>query len=158
MVVSDDRSNSTRLIGHWKSQGLAIAEGAANHELVEFEAREGVRIPKDFRAYLEQVNGMIQAAPDVCDVNLFAFWPLNRIKSIRDECPEYAKDRTAQNFFVFADYMIWSWAYAVEMNAIESEAGQVILVGGLRPQVVSRSFTEFVDLYIQDAAEIYAQP
>ncbi len=153
-----DSTGWTRLIKHWRLEGLAIAEGASESELQEFESREGVLIPNEFRAYLQAVNGMVQMAPHDCDKNLFAFWQLGRIKPVRVECPQYAIDEATGNFFVFADYIVWSWAYALEMCPEPREAGKVILIGGLRPQAVSRSFTEFVELYVQDAAALYAQP
>ena len=147
--------NFARLIDYWKIQGLAIAEGAGESELDEFESREGVRIPNEFRTYLLAVNGMVQDYDS--DGNLFAFWSLPRIKSVREECPECFVDETTGNFYAFADFIMWSWAYAVEMSSDPCSAGKVILVGGLRPQMVSQSFAEFIELYIQDARAIYSQ-
>ncbi len=128
-----DSPNCLRLIEHWKTQGPAIAKGVGESELAAFENREGVCIPNEFRSYLSTVNGMCQGHDS--DGNLFAFWPLARIKSVRQECLELSADETADNFFVFADFMIWSWAYAVEMGNDPYLPAKVILVGGMRPHV-----------------------
>ena len=54
-------------------------------------------------------------------------------------------------YFVFADYLQWSWAYAVRLR---SEDSSVILVGA-EGDVVAASFSEFVRLYIEDAEALY---
>ena len=97
---------------------------------------------------------MVEA--DNCDSNLFAFWSLERIKPVADECPELEGAKGHESYFVFADYMIWSWGYAINLDANSSDAGEVILIGGRRPQQVARSFFDFIGLYVQDSKDLYA--
>ena len=56
---------------------------------------------------------------------------------------------------MFADFMIRSFEYAINMDAKSQHVGSVILVGGASPQFVSRSFPDFIDLYLRDARELY---
>ena len=56
---------------------------------------------------------------------------------------------------MFADFMIHSFEYAIDMNAESNQPGSVTLVGGPAPQVISRSFPEFIELYLRDARELY---
>jgi hypothetical protein len=51
--------------------------------------------------------------------------------------------------------MLNSFEYAINMEAESPQAGCVMLVGRAKPQFVSRSFPEFVRLYLRDAPELY---
>jgi hypothetical protein len=87
------------------------------------------------------------------DRRLFAFWPLALIKPVIAEYPAYGNQ--ARGCFMFADFMIHSFEYAIDMNAESNQPGSVTLVGGPAPQVISRSFPEFIELYLRDARELY---
>lgn len=151
--------STSKLVRHWRSLNLPIAPGNPEEKVREFESRNGVMLPLDFREYLLHVDGMVQAGGQDCDPNGFAFWPLARVKSVREE---YTKHSTplpevpdADRYFVFIDYLQWCWAYAIRLGARPSDGGQIIHVGKLNPKVVAGSFTEFVDLYLRDARELY---
>ena len=90
---------------------------------------------------------MLQTHSPVSDENIFAFWPLSNVKRLRDQYPEYPANEFSDNFFVFADYMIRSWDYAIEMTPNAQETGRVILVPGPQPQTISQTFSQFVELY-----------
>ena len=152
-----DRSSNS-LVEYWRSQGIRLAPPADEAQIEWFEQRYGLQIILEFRDYLLTVNGMLQFANDDCDSNMFAFWQLNRIRPIADECPELQRSPEEGQYFVFADYMIWSWAYAVDLAASSATAGRVILVGGLREQIVSPTFSGFVRLYTEDSRQLYALP
>jgi hypothetical protein len=137
---------------------MRIAPAATELEIQALELRYQIQIEREFRAYLLTVNGMLQSANDQCDSNLFAFWQIDRIRPVGEECPELQAAPNERQYFVFADYMIWSWAYAIDLNANSATSGRVILVGGLRQQCVAFSFFDFVHLYMQDSRQLYAAP
>jgi hypothetical protein len=56
-----------------------------------------------------------------------------------------------QAHFVFADYLQWSWAYAIRLGT----SGNPVIFVGAEGGVVANSFTEFVALYVQDAEALY---
>lgn len=151
-------ASATRLIDHWTTQGLKIATGAIEQEVLSFESQNRAILPQDFRDYFLKVNGMVQDFQNSCDPEGFAFWPLNQVTNVSKECAKYSPalpvPANPENYFVFADYLQWSWAYAIHLGR-SPEAGQVIHLGTLRPKLVAGSFTEFVDLYLQDAKELY---
>lgn len=144
------------LVEHWEQQSMRIAPPAKEHEILAFERGNELRLDPAFRSYLLTVNGMLQSAESECDANLFAFWPLNRIRRAAEECPESLGGPEEKEFFVFADYMMWSWAYAIDLDSNSPTVGGVTLVGGHRRQCVASSFLEFVHLYIQDSPRVYA--
>jgi len=142
---------TTQLVECWKNDGLPIAEGASEEEISSFERDYRVRVPKAFREYLLAVNGMVHAHDS--DGRLFAFWPLARIKPVLPEYPAYPDG--LRDCFMFADFMIRSFEYAINMDAESQYLGSVTLIGGAGPQFVSQSFPDFIDLYLRDARELY---
>jgi hypothetical protein len=151
--------SSSRLLRYWRSLNLLIAPGNTEERVRDFEFRNGVLLPLDFRRYLLSVNGMVQSGGQDCDPNGFAFWPLARVKSVRKESAEHKTPlpevQDPDGHFIFVDYLQWCWAYAIRLGAHPSDGGQIIHVGKLHPNVVAGSFTEFVDLYIRDDRELY---
>jgi hypothetical protein len=137
---------------------MRIAPPATEPEIQAFERRYQTEIHSEFRSYLRAVNGMLQSSNDQCDSNLFSFWQVDRIRPVAEECPNLQTAPTEGRYFVFADYMLWSWAYAIDLRAGSADAGKVILVGGLSPQCVASSFYEFVRLYTEDSRRLYATP
>ncbi len=148
-----------RLISHWKSQGILLANGNDEALLAKFEAMHSVRIPCDMRRYLSTVNGMPNTPGGDVDSNGFRFWPLEQIRSVNDVCAatgvQAPSGQDNDRYFVFADYFDWSWAYAIDLSGDRRESQRVIHVGTLEPKAVAQSFTEFIDLYLADAKTLY---
>src|SRR5580704_6322903 len=148
-IGRETMANSTsNLISRWRSQNLRIAPGNPEVSVREFESHNSVILPPDFREYFLSVDGMAQVGGHDCDPTGFAFWPLARVKSVPEECAEHSLDlpevSDPARYFVFADYLQWSWAYAIHLNDGPSGPNPVIHVGTIRPKVVAGSFTEFV--------------
>ncbi len=150
---------SELLRGHWKTQGLRLAPGASEQEVRDFEGRYGVVLPNDFRGYILNTNGMLQDASRDFDSNGFSFWPLVRVKTVVEECAALSRNppdlADRDRYFVFADYLQWSWAYAIYLTDVPPKTNPVIFLGLHSPKVVAPSFTNFVELYLQDARELY---
>lgn len=150
-----------KLIQHWTAEGLAIARGVLEEVLQDFERRSAVLLPHDFREYLLNVDGMTQVGGQDCDGKGFAFWPLSRIRTVPEECAAKGV-RTpvfdgTENYLAFADYMQWSWAYAIGVS--KTESGRILQFGTRSPRIVAESFAEFADAYIRDSAQLYvAEP
>ena len=151
--------STKKIIEYWRSNGLAIANGVSADELSRFEIKHDLRLPDDLRDYFLTVNGMVQNVKDESDKNLFAFWPINKLGPMPEIC---AADSCAvpdivnpSSYFVFIDYFMWSWAYAIQLG---ESTNSVILVGTKSPTVVARSFAEFVDLYVADDRDVYEGP
>ncbi|MDP8905215.1 MAG: hypothetical protein M3N29_07860 [Chloroflexota bacterium] len=62
----------------------------------------------------------------------------------------------ADSWYLFADYLGWSWAYAMHLTS-EGGTAPVSAVGTAdqRPVRIAASFDEFVDLYISDSDVLY---
>ena len=140
---------------HWQDQGLPMAKGVTEYALQQFESNRAVKFPADLREYFAKSNGMVQRGGADTDQEGFAFWPIERVGSMREVCSEAGVAlppiQSPEEYFVFADYLQWSWAYAIRLRG---EENSVILVGA-EGDVVADSFSEFVKLYIEDAEALY---
>jgi hypothetical protein len=145
-----------QLIAHWSTQGLPLANPTPISEIEIFESRYALSLPADFRAYFERVNGMIQRGGVDGDREGFAFWPLERVAPLPAVCDRQRVEVPLVDdpgrYFVFADYLQWSWGYAIRLGA---GANPVILVGAPGTSSIAQSFTEFVSLYIEDSEGLY---
>ena len=140
----------TSLKNHWLSQGLELNPGVSRQELTAFESMYQVSLPSDLRDYFLNVNGM---AEGVTDNALIRFWSLNEVKPIPEEAPDYADPsciQEAQSFFLFADYCIWSHAYAIRLSSNYEASNPVIIIGIEPPIQMFHSFSELVSSYLSD--------
>ena len=108
----DKMSATEKLARYWTAQGLAPQGGAAIDAVGAFEETHRVVVPDDFREYLLRLNGLADYGPGA-DQNGFGFWPLSRIRPVATE--ERPPHFTESGYFVFADYLDWSWAYAIQL-------------------------------------------
>jgi hypothetical protein len=158
IVVGDSMVAVEQLMAHWTAQGLPLASGASEAEIRSFESRCGFELPGDLRIYFRRVNGLVQRGGFDVDEDGFAFWPLEDVQPLLTVCTKYQQPvppvPDPQAYFVFADYLQWSWAYAIRLG---TSGNPVIFVGAEGP-VVANSFTEFVALYVQDADPLYPAP
>jgi cell wall assembly regulator SMI1 len=150
-----------KLVAHWKKLRLPLAPGCPVEGLEKFEKQMGVPLPFDMRSYFTLVNGMKPGSPGDQDPQGFSFWPLEKVRMVPEELadrsPQGVGFPSAENFFVFADYLDWSWAYAIRLFQ-HSTRNQVVLIGKDEPELVAESFSEFVDLYVVDSPALYESP
>ncbi|HZH03056.1 MAG TPA: SMI1/KNR4 family protein [Myxococcaceae bacterium] len=134
---------------------LSIRPGTAPALLEGFEARSGLVLPSDLREFLELTNGVDS------DDHGFSFWPLEAYESFSRQharhavgCPGVPEP---DRYHVFCDYLHWSWAYAIRLGRAgdTDSGGRVVPVGMTQMFTVANSFTEFVDLYLNDSSGLY---
>ena len=133
---------------HWLSRDVPINPGVSEATLHDFESKYGVSLPADLRDYFLCVNGMPAGRTDEA---LIRFWMLDEAKPLPEGAPAYANPTYIQNpssFFLFADFCIWSHAYAIRLSAVPSQSNTVIVVGDTSPVLLFDSFAELVDSYL----------
>ena len=151
-----------QLTTRWSGEGVRVGAGTALIQIQQFERLHNVQLPDDFKAYVLLVNGMVPGRPHATDQRGFFFWPLTQMRSAYDEL---AANQTRESelpaeplkdYLVFADYLHWSWAYALNVSTGSPSHGEILKVdeptrfGGL-----TENFCEFLKLYLEDSPLLY---
>lgn len=141
---------------HWQNQGGVIRpSGAHCGQIAAIEKRYSLRLPQQFRNYLETT--VPQAEYCGMDDEYFEWWPTARIKNIPDEYPHpLCNDIIAgqsEKYLFFADYLIWCWAWAISCTQ-DANRGKVALINGLTDQFVADNFDDFVNKYVNNPEEL----
>ena len=120
-------------------------------EVESFQLKYGVAIPVDMVAYLTTVDG---SSDGHMDVDLFRFWPLGELVPVHEELDMRGgviyPDRFAYpDCFVFADYLVNSWLYAVKLTTDPTQPAPVYRVTASETpgEQMSASFKEFMTNY-----------
>ena len=122
----------------WDELGAELLTPASPTDLADFEERFKVKLPDDFASYLTALGGM---SPGTTDEHDFRFWPLAEIK------PDPAsKDPAPESNFVFADFLIYSIEYAINLSP--AAYATIFRLDGPSPTKIASSFTEFLALYV----------
>ncbi len=145
------------LLKKWASDGVVIGRPNSLKRIQDFEQSHRLQVPSDFRSYLLASNGTRDS-----DSNGYWFWPLEEIRSALNELKTHnhtskieLNPKLAQ-YFIFADYLQWSWAFAFKSAEGETSTSEVFRVDGDHLVLkVADSFVEFVALYLADSLRLY---
>lgn len=146
------------LAKRWGTNDPALAPMPdAERRVAELEQRYGISIPEDFRLYL------LTTAPSgyYADEIVTAWWTLNEIRNIPDECgKEMLSGRRdpaivaeEDHYLIFADFLIWCYAWAICCSDSEHR-GKIALVGG-DDRFVADSFAQFVEMELNNDSGIH---
>lgn len=121
---------------HWQHAGTIARQTATEAELVDFAAKHQVQLPADIVHYFTLVNG----TGGEYDELFFCFNSLAEVQSIADRfqyyhgVPKYSDLLHTwpehRQFYVFADYMIHLFAYAIRLDASAATNPVFVLCGG----------------------------
>ena len=147
---------AAKLIERWESLGVPVRPGCAEERLAAFEAWAGAQIPADLRELLARANGA-DTDPDG-----FRFWPVEDYSPVDEQKAlhgyEWPRIDGGGTYFVFCDYLQWSWAYAIRLAGTNDgeSGGRIVPIGMNEMFTVAESFSEFVDLYLADSERLYS--
>jgi hypothetical protein len=152
-----------KLSKYWAAQGLPFQPGATREAVKQFETTHNVVLPAEMRDYFLKQDGMSsdwQYSKDKTGFcKWFSLWDVARVRPAAEELAEgdLQAGPELDQYFAFADFLDWSWAYAIRLTSHPREGGRVVMLGtadGL-PLEIAASFGEFVDLLIQDSPRLY---
>ncbi len=131
----------------WEQEGLPAPPGVIVEALSAFERGYSVALPHAMRGYFEATNGN-----GGMDRDFYTFWPLEEMKPVREELvdPIHTDRFDYPDCYLFADYLLWCWAYAIHLTGDAETNGPIYLVGGETPVVVAATFLEFMQKYAAD--------
>lgn len=129
-----------RLRDSWIKSGIQLVEPANSTAVEEFERRRRLKLPGEFREYLTIAGGM-QAGET--DEQLISFLSLPMIEAELDE------HSPAPGLVIFAEYLIWSHGYAVQIDTstVYAQSGTSLLK-------IADDFSDFVAQYLDDPDRI----
>jgi hypothetical protein len=134
-----------RVRARWAAHAVHTVPPATAVELAAFESSYGVSLPGDLRSYFAELGGMDPRAVPAYDHEGFAIWPLTEVRRTESD----------PRLFVIADYLNWSWVYAIELGVTADRPHPIVMLGTTTPQPVAESFAEFIDLYLSDSRLLY---
>lgn len=139
------------IISYWRRYGLPIRQGVSLESIKAFEEKYQVALPSDFAEFLQAVDG---TGINESDENILSFLSLSEIRPLHEVLDESGgvvyPDRFAYpNCFVFADYLMSSWLYAVQITSDATNLGPVYRVTASQAPVhmEAASFREFMMKY-----------
>jgi SMI1 / KNR4 family (SUKH-1) len=143
-------SPGQRLKSAWSAAGPP-RPGATESALADFESRQHIVLPADFRSYLAIVDGGEDVWVGGVEIT---FWSLCRIEvEMRDwECFEPGIQGT---LLPFADWLINSHVYAIRVSTDPAPPVFRIYGRDKAPVPCADSFAEFVSLYESGDSRLY---
>ncbi len=140
-----------QLLASWRGEE-PLYDRSVTHgeiEVAALEARYGVRLPPAFRDYVLHPCRTVDDA-GLMDDNDSAWWGLDRLKSVSEECQhpltDAALEAERETALFFADYAMWCMAWAVCCNPGPTY-GRIFIVSG-QDRFVASDFAEFFDQYL----------
>jgi hypothetical protein len=154
-------NNLSKLNAIWKNQKIRTVKSATESQVVEFEVSRNLQLPQDLRDYFTAINGT-DGEPDN---ELFAFCTLAQFQAAtqvlgawQNGTPRHSdvleKMHSFETCYVFADYFISLIFYAIKLYPTASAGNEVYAICGEDYKVIAKSFSEFIDLYLQQSSEL----
>lgn len=147
-----------RFIDQWRSAGVPIRAGVSADAIAKFEQRYEVVLPPTVAAYWSAVDG---TGIDESDDELTCFFPLEDVRPVDEVLDDSGgvlySDRFAYpSCYVFADYCMSCWLYAVKLTNDPNQAAPVFRVTASEPkgEQIAASFLEFMTQYSRDPGSI----
>jgi len=140
-----------QMVGEWEAEGVPLWPPATEAQIVSFEQRAGVILPRSFRALFQTANGMKGAY----DRNLFSLWSLERIVEDggirRRVVPAVGRDVID---LTFGDGIFGAQYY---MARFSDDGPPSILVRWSEnaDEDVAPDFDTFLCLYLEDPGTLY---
>lgn len=148
----------TSIISYWSRCCLSIRQGVTLESIKAFEEKYQVTLPFDFAEYLQAVDG---TGSDDSDENILSFLSLAEMRPVHevlDDCGDVVyPDRFAYpKCFIFADYLMSSWLYAIQITSDAAALGPVyrVTASEIPGQMEAASFLEFMTRYAKDPESV----
>src|SRR5258708_507406 len=127
----------------WAAQGYPHAQPATPEQLAAFESQHGLRLPADLRNYFLTLNGGELGREGSMDDANISFWRLDQVRTQVEEGTGQRAD-----LFLFADFLLDSHLYGIELHAEPESPTPVFLDDGGTLHKVADSFSTFIRGYL----------
>lgn len=145
----------------WRKQDLLSFKFANDADIQKFEHNNALYLPIDMQIYFKEVNGM----NGELDSSLFELYSFDEFVPLITKyedwkgVPSYRDIQFTMNYhkncFVLGNWMMHTFAYAIRLNELPTATNEVFIICGGDFKVIASSFTEFLNLYLEDSELLY---
>ncbi len=142
MTIIESTAAICRLLGR------DALPGASMDAIAAFEDRYQLILSSEVRSFLSYMNGSSTCVLD----SLMTFAPLEKWQHPSIDYGNIYKELS--NYFNFADHMLDSWAYAMDLS--DRQRTPVYVIDGVHPpKEIAPSLSAFLDAVCRDAPSLY---
>ncbi len=148
----------TQLETEWSSQFMNVL--ASENDILSFQLKYNILIPNDLKVFFLRLNG----TNGKYDGRFFEFFSLKEFQNIdeklknKDGSPDYSNIVNTfdgyKTTFVFANFDFYLFSYAIRLYEDKTSNNEVYVLCGDEYGKVANSFTEFVDLYLNNLEKL----
>ena len=144
--------NILKLKQHFLDDGVRINQPATEKEILLFEKLHNILLPNDLKEYFLLFNGTGEG--NFGDSG-YAFFSLDELKLVVDESSTSDEKEIYKDCFAFSDYMVWCWGYVIKLSETVGD-NPVYSIHLEKPpkHKVANSFSEFINLYLEDPDDV----
>jgi len=142
---------------YWKEGGLDLENlrmPASINELHALGKAVGGELAADFEELYLLADGFKEGYRDELG---FRFWPLEEIVSVAVFDNGEHGFNGAGAFYLFCEYLDFSWGYAFKRASISSLEIYLIGLKSRKPVLIASSFDEFLRLYVLNDERLYPE-
>lgn len=137
-IKADFTNKLNKLILLWTRQGVELNSGISTDNLKKLEADFSFSFEEDFHNYLKKINGFVDFDSDEA---WFSFWSQNRMEEENKDCSH------PKEVIWFSDYSINLCSFGFHKMDKRVYTHYQTIEG---IECVANSFSEFVDIYLED--------
>jgi hypothetical protein len=143
----------------WLDENVIPGSKADKQRIARFQEENHIILPDDLIEYFSSLNGTGESCTD----DLFEFYSIDRILTVKDEFKDWhgipkhhklIKNNEVNNLYVFANFSFNLFAYAIKLYPTISKTNDIYVLCGPEYEKICDSFSEFIDLYINDSIEL----
>lgn len=144
----------------WVLEDVDLPKLASDEEILHFQSKNNVIFPEDLLLFFKTLNG----TQEQYDGSLFQFYSICQLKSIKDEykdwkgIPNFQRIvytlKDSESYYTFANQSFHLFAYAIKLYNEQSAFNEVLVVCGDEYKKIANSFSEFIDLYLNESIEL----
>lgn len=145
----------------WRSDNILSKKFATRADIEAFGIKYELSLPSDLIDYFLSTNG----TNSEYDSNFFKFYslsdflPVGKFYASWKGIPSYSEITESlfdhENVFILADYSIHVFAYGIRLYPKQVNLNEVYVISGGKFMQVSKTFSEFVGLYLNDLPALF---
>lgn len=150
-----------RLRNKWLHDGCLHLDLPNDNALLLFEKNNNVCLPEDFKTYLKYLNGTNGNS----DNNMFEFYSIDKVIRIDNEFESWGDStlfgdtlksiQDLKSYYFFSNYSFQLFIFAVRLSFNKEIDNEILIISPKEHKKIANSFSEFVELYLENSTDLY---